>query len=160
MLITDALDGQIKCVDACSSAVAGAPNLITAGAGDDNSKVTGQTINRLDSTGKLAMSCVLATHYLAALTDEKTISIAHELQESADGASWDSAEVIEASAVKATSSGGTNERGVDTHVISLKGRKQYIRFNVTVDLNAADTDTATFHSVAVLGGFPVTPVST
>lgn len=148
---------QIKIFDACSSANSGAASLITAGGTGDGTKQTGQTLDTLDATGGKAKSCKLATAYLASLADGETISLTHELQESADGSSWDTAEVVEAVTVKATSSGGTNERGSDEHEISLVGRKRYIRFNVTGTMSAGSSDTAQFHTVAVFGGYDNTP---
>lgn len=147
--------------DACSSANSGAPSLITAAGTGDATKVTGQTLDRKQSDGALAHSCVVSTAYLAALQATETLSLAHELQESADGSTWDTAEAIEASTVKATGeAGGSNERGVDEHSVNLMARKRYIRFNVTPDLSASGTDTATFHTQAVLGGFDIIPQGT
>ena len=150
------LAGHITQHDACASANAGAPSLITAAGTGDATKVTGQTIDR-KSGSAMAQSCVLVTGYLAALTAAKTLSLAHELQESDDGSNWDTAEVIEAATVKVTGAG--NKRGVDAHTISLNGRKRYIRFNVTPDLSHTSTDTAEFFSTAILSGYDQRPVS-
>lgn len=152
------LGPHVKAYDGAASHNANAPSLITAAGTGDNTKVTGRTVNRFNGTA-LAHSAVVATGYLAALTDTKTISLAHEIQESADNSSWDSAEAIEALTVKATSSGGTNERGVDVHDLSLTARKQYFRINVTPDLSAGATDTALFFTVVILGGWTQVPQS-
>lgn len=140
--------------DACSSENSGAPSLITAAGTGDATKVTGQTVDRKVGTAK-ARSCVVSTAYLAALTAAKTISLAHEVQYSDDGSTWDTAVVIEASAVKATGAG--NKRGVDEHKINLESQKRYFRINVTPDLSHTSTDTATFHTTVVLGGFSQVP---
>ncbi len=149
------LAGHIKVVDACSSENSGAPSLVTAAGTGDNTKRTGQTIDRMSGTS-MANSCVLSTAFLAALAASQTLSLAHELQESDNGTSWDTAEVIQAATVKATGAG--NKRGTDEHSVSLIGRKRFIRFNVTPDLSAGATDTATFHTTAVLGGYDQIPV--
>jgi len=143
--------------DACSSENSGAPSVITAAAGLDNVKVTGQTIDRKQSNGALAHSMSVCTAWVAALTDTKTMSLAHEIQESDDGSTWDTAEAIEAATVKVTSDGGGNERGEEEYAVDLMSRKRYFRINVTLDLNAANTDTASFHTVAVMGGFDILP---
>ena len=43
--------------------------------------------------------------------------------------------------------------------IDMKLRKRYIRFNVTPDMSATGTDTATFHTIAVMGGANVLPAA-
>jgi hypothetical protein len=150
---------HVSCKDACSSANSGAPSLITAAGTGDNVKVTGQTIDRFDATsGGLAHSCVVSTAYLAALDATETLSLAHEYQTSANGSTWDTAVAIQTATVKATGgTGGSNERGTDEHTLSLVGLKRYVRFNVTPDLSRAGTDTATFHTQCILGGFDQLP---
>jgi hypothetical protein len=150
------IGAELKAYDANASASSGAPVLILAGGTGDGVKIDGVKIDRYNGTA-LANSAHLVTGFLAALADTKTISFAHELQESSDGTTWDTAEAIEASTVYATSSGGTNERGVAQFDIDLSNRKRYIRFNVTPDLSNTATDTATFHTVADLGGWDVKP---
>jgi hypothetical protein len=152
------LGAHTKSYDANASANSGAPVLILAGGTGDGVKITGVTLDRYNGNA-MADSCVLQTGWLAALADTKTLSLAHELQESADGSTWDTAEAIQASTVVGTSSGGTNERGVSVHDINMRGRKRYIRFNVTPDLSATGTDTATFHTVATFGGYDTIPQS-
>jgi len=149
------IEGHVVAADANASADSGAPVLILAGGTGDGVKITGVSI---DCIG--VKSIALVTSYLAALTDTKTLALAHELQESADNSSWDSAEVIEASTVKGTgTTGGTNERGVCEFAINMHARKRYIRFNVTPELSASATDTATFHTIAVKGGHDVLPAA-
>lgn len=140
---------------ASASANSGAPSLITAGGTGDNVAVTGQTINR----EKLPLSGKLCIPFLAALTDTESISFTVAIQESADGSSWDSAETLQSATVAATSSGGSNEHGVVTLDVDLSGRKQYVRFNITPDLSASDTDTALFAAVFVLGGDDLVPAA-
>jgi hypothetical protein len=148
------LGAHTKSYDANASANSGAPVLITAAGTGDNVKITGVTIDRYTANA-MADSCVVQTGWLAALTAAKTLSLAHELQESADGSSWDTAEVIQAATVVGTGAG--NIRGVSVHDINLRGRKRYIRFNVTPDLSHTSTDTCTFHTVATLGGYDTIP---
>lgn len=146
----------VENVDLCSSEDSDAPAVIVAGAGLDNSKVTGQTIDRKSGTA-LAHSLSIGTSYLAGLDDGETISLAHEIQESANGSDWDSAEVIEALTVEATQSGAGQSRGISEHAIDLMDRKRFFRINVTLDLSRGATDEATFHSVGTLGGWNQVP---
>lgn len=161
MSLKPALDlgNQIKAVDANASASGGAPILVVAGGAGDGVEVTGETIDRF-SNGNLARSAALVSQFLASLGASETLSLAHSLQESDDGVSWDTAEVIEALTVKATGGGGgTDERGTDKHNISLEGRKRFIRFNVTPDFSAGATDTGYVTTMCVLGGFTENPVT-
>ena len=147
--------------DACGTATsAGVPILTIAGATEDNVEVTGETIDRIDSsTGAMAMSAVLCTTYNATLANTKTITFAHEYQLSADGSSWDTAVAIEAATTEATGDGVSTEfRGVSTFDLDLSAHKRYIRFNVTPNLSNTSTDAASWHTVAVLGGYNRIPV--
>lgn len=151
------LGGNVKCFDACSAeGAAGIASLVTAGGTGDATKRTGQSINRISGEG-MAHSAVLTTHYVATQADAETLTLAHELQESADGSTWDTAEVIEAATTYVTQSGAGTSRGVAQFSVSLKNRKQYIRFNVTPNLSKANTDTMAFATVAVLAGYDVLP---
>ena len=136
---------------------AGAGRLVAAGTGDAT-KVTGKTIDRMTPGSAGYLSAVVAITGQAVLTDAKTISMAIELQESADDSSWDTAEVVQAATVLATSSGGTTEKFCAEHAINLAGRKRYIRFNVTPDLSHSGTDTAEWGATCVLGGSDASPV--
>lgn len=145
-----------RAVIANASANSGAPSLITAGGTGDGVKVNGATIDRLTNR---AESLKLAVAGLAALADTKTLSIAVEIQESADASTWDTAVAVEAATVVATGDGGSNETFCREYDIDLSARKQYVRFNVTPDLSATGTDTAEFIGVAFLAGSDRDPSS-
>lgn len=131
----------------CKSAAVGAGEAVAAGAGD-NTKVTGQSINRLGFG-----SCKVAIAYKAVLAEDETLSWAIEVQESADGSSWDTAEVIKAATVASTGgTGGTTNYGTVEYDDDLTGRKEYVRYNPTPDLSASATDTVHWGANAVLGG--------
>lgn len=126
----------------------------TAGGSGDNTKVTGQTINRQGF-----LSGVLAVAFKATLAEDETVSFAVEVQESADGSNWGTAEVLQAATVAATGdTGGSTEYGVVEINENLKGRKKYVRYNITPDLSATTTDTLTWGATFVLGGADVKPV--
>jgi len=145
-------------LEACCSANSGAPSVVTAGAGLDALEVTGQTIDRKASSGTaLAHSIDLATAWLAALTDTKSLSFTINLQESADDSTWDTAEAVQAVTVEQLATATTNYRGTNRQRIDLMDRKRYIRFNVTPTLSNTATDTASFHTIAHLGGWNQTP---
>jgi hypothetical protein len=106
----------------------------------------------------MADSMVVATGFRAALSQDETLSLTIELQESADGAAWDTAEAVIGATVVATGgTGGSNETGANTQNITLRSRKRYIRFNITPTMSAGATDTALFASVGVLGGYEQLP---
>ena len=127
---------------------AGIPSLVTAAGTGDATKVTGQTINNING----GQSGVLLTSFVAALTDTKSLSFTVEIQESADGSTWDTAEVLQAATVAVLADSTTNFHGVQRLEVDLKKRKQYVRFNVTPDLSHSGTDTCTWSSVLVVGG--------
>lgn len=125
----------------------------TAGGTGDGTKVTGQTIDRSGYS-----SGVVQIAYKAALAETKTISFAVEVQESEDGSTWDTAVVLQAATVAATGgTGGSTAYGVVEIDEDLRGRKRYVRYNVTPDLNATSTDTLTWGGAFVLGGAATIP---
>ncbi len=136
---------------ACKVAGAGTA---TAGGTGDNTKVTGQAIDRLGFE-----SGVLAIAYKAALAEGKTLSFAVEYEESADGSNWDTAVSLQSATVCSTGgTGGSTNHGVVEIDLNLRPRKRYVRYNVTPDLNATGTDTVTWAGVLVAGGASVKPV--
>lgn len=142
--------------DGNASENSGAPSVITAAGALDNVEVQGQTINRKNGTA-LAHSAVIATGWLAALTNAKTLSLAHEYEDSDDDVTYNTAVAIEAATVKQTATSTTNFRGVDEHDLSLNALAQYFRINVTADLNASGTDTVLFFTIVTLGGWTQIP---
>ena len=142
-----------------AAAITRAPALIVAAAGLDNLKFLGEKIDRKDGTGPgLANSVAISTGWNASLTDTKTLSLAHEIQESDDdGVSWDTAEVIEAATVQRTATATTEYKGIDEHDLDLMARKRWYRINVTLDMSAGATDEASFRTHAVQGGYDQIP---
>ena len=132
------------------TASSGAAQIITAAGGDDGVKIIGETINR-DTFGMPA-SALLQTACYYNLADTETLSLAVEIQESADGSSWDTAEVLQAATVFVTASGATTAGDVHTTRVGLTGRKQYVRFNCTPDLSASGTDTAVVTGTVAMFG--------
>jgi hypothetical protein len=148
--------GNVVNKDANSSINSGAPSLVTAGGTGDGTKVTGQSLDRRVGTA-YANSCALATGWVAALTDTKTISFTVEYQDSADQSTWNTAVAVQAITVAQTATATTNYRGVVENLLDLTSLERYVRFNVTCTLSNTATDTASFHSIATFGGYDQTP---
>jgi hypothetical protein len=120
----------------------------TAGGTGDATAVEGATINR---DGYL--SGVLAIPFTATLAATKTLKFTVEVQESADGTTWDTEVKLKDAVVVATGkTGGSTETGVLEVNENLSGRKLYVRYNVTADLSATGTDTCSFAATFALGG--------
>ena len=147
------LGGSVRCKIAGNSSNAGAPVLVTAAGTGDNTKVTGTTVDRKGTTGgTLADSCVLAIGWVAALTNAKSLAFAVEIQDSADDSTWNTAVVLQASTVAKLAGSSTNFSGTVELDVNLAPYARYVRFNITPDLSASGTDTATYSAVCVLGG--------
>jgi hypothetical protein len=150
------LAGNVKVFIVGAPENASAPTVITAAGTGDNTAVTGQTIDTYAS-GQRGESGVLIIGAHCKLTATKVLTVAAELQESADGSAWDTAEALYA-ATTVVSGTGQQFDEKETHV-KLKGRKRYIRFNFTPNLTAGATDTADIVALFVMGGCRRTPVS-
>jgi hypothetical protein len=146
MDVASDIGGSIKPV-AC-----GATTATAAGTGD-NTAVTGATINRAGFE-----SLLFALAWRVSLTAAKTLTIAAEYQESADGSSWDTAVALESATVVATGA-LTADVGQRQYKLNLAGKKQYIRFNFTPNLSHTSTDTVDIGAIAILGGAAVKPTS-
>jgi hypothetical protein len=153
--LTD-VGNAVKTLLACVPTDSNAPTLITAGGTGDNTKMTGQTIDRLGYD-----SAALCVGTYADLGADETCAIAAEIQESSNGSSWDSAEALYASTTASTGDAGTGseEWAQKRTAINLRGRKRYVRVNVTLNLSRANTDTANFMAQMVLGGAEELPVA-
>lgn len=133
-----------------ATAGSGAPELIVAAGAGDNTQIVGNSINR-NSYGMPQSMLVVVSSYLN-LADTETFSLAVEIQESADGSSWDTAEAIDAATVVKTASGAFTDGQTNTYKVYLGDRKQYFRVNVTPNFGASGTDTGTVHCSGILGG--------
>lgn len=150
------LAGHIVTGLACrNDGAAGIPSIITAAGTGDATKETGRTIDRMQS-GAMADSLVVVTLFAASLDTAETLTLAHELQESADNSTWDTAEVVQAATVVATGLDADAE-GQSVQVIDLRARKRYIRVNVTPNLSRAGTDIAVMMTAFILAGFEQSP---
>lgn len=128
----------------------GAPEVMVAAGAGDNTQIVGNTINR--ATYGWPQSALVSVQALLNLADTETLSLAVEIQESSDGSSWDTAEAIETATVVKTASGAFTDLHVETYKLYLGDRKQYFRVNVTPNLSASGTDTASLHYTVALAG--------
>ena len=131
---------------------------IVAGSGTDNVKVTGAEINRLVNGG-LARSLKLLIPYSFTLADGKVAKFTVGLTDCAtSGGSYSTATAIQAATTAATGgTGGSTEAGHVELDIDLSGYAQYLKFEITADLDASGTDAGNWFSSVVLGGFDVEP---
>lgn len=127
---------------------AGAPKVVIAASGDDNVKIIGNTVNR--ATYGMPESCLVVVNSYYSLANLETLSLAVEIQESADNSTWDTAVAIQAATVVKTASGATADGQTNSYTVKLSGRKQYFRINVTPNLSAAATDTCSVTASGVL----------
>ena len=129
---------------------------VTAQTAGAESKITGETIDLKDCHDLTVVFDGSATLDAAEGLDLAAL----ELQESDDGATWDTAEDLVtaggagSSYLAYSAAGGTVEFAakVKIDLAKTKARKRYIRFNPTPDLSASGTDTLTISGVAVLAG--------
>lgn len=147
-----------KNISAELSCQAAAVGRFTAGGTGDNTKITGQKIDRYGVSGQSYQSAAITAVYRAVLGASATLSLALELQDSADGANWNTAVPLYTSTVVLTDSGsGSTLVGQTQTAVDLEGYGRYVRFNPTPDLSAGSTDVGEVAVVAVLGGGRVLP---
>lgn len=125
-----------------------------AGTTGDNTKVTGEIVDRLGY-----QSCSVNIAYIADLASSETLKCSLEVQESATGTQFGTATPLFTAVTIATGdAGGSEESGVYSYDIDLSGYQRYLKFNFTPNLSEADTATATVSTTAVLGGCDSLPI--
>lgn len=128
---------------------------VTAGGAGDNVGVLSPSI---DLDGFLSGAVVISAQ--TALAQDETLSVTVAVEESSDETTWDASEEVSAAAVVATGgAGGSTEKIAIKIADSFAGRKRYVRYTITPNLSAADTDTANWAAVLIQGGAEETPVS-
>lgn len=145
-----------------------APAAITAGGAGDDTKITGIVIDR-KAFGSLPRCVDLDVYFSATLAATKTLSVAAVLEHSSDNENWTAYATFDAAVVATGPGGGGTVTGVARLAlttddnpsggpgIDLGSASQYLRLDVTPDLSATGTDTATIASVGVFGGFDALP---
>ena len=136
----------------CIVRACGSTNAVAAGTGDATA-VTGATIDRLGyGSGKAVVS------WRTTLAATKTLSLAVEYQDSADGTTWNTAVALQASTVMKTGAATDSVDEVEFS-IDFAGLQRYIRINFTPDLSNTATDTVDIGAVLVLGGAETLPAA-
>jgi hypothetical protein len=122
-------------------------NDATAASTGDNTKVTGDSIIKSGYD-----ACLLSILGTLTVADTETLSFAVEIQDSADGASWNTATSLKSATVVHTSSGGDTDQSFTVPLeVDVSDYDEYIRFNITPDLSASSTDTVNWGALAILG---------
>lgn len=133
---------------------------LAAGTGDAT-EASGPWVSRDDSAAGMAKSAKLVITWEATLTDTKTLSIGVNIQDATDSSGTGAADygTAYAAAVVATSDGGGTESGVMEFDFDLSSANEYVRTQITPDLNASGTDVVTIHAAWVFYGGNNTPVT-
>lgn len=142
------------------SAFASTGTALAGGAGD-NTEVDGVYVNRKDDKSGIAMSAKLVIAYRATLAAGATLSLTVNIQDDADGAGAgvDYGPAYPKTVVATGGAGGTTESGTIELDFDLAAAEQYVRSQITPDLSAGATDTATVTAVWVFFGAQKGPMS-
>lgn len=129
---------------------------LVAGAASDNSEKEGAVINRLAHGN--AQSAKVQVAWETTCTDAKKLTLTVKRYQSADGSNWDAAETRKAAtdvfvaANPVLSGSGILELNED-----ISDCKQYVKYSVIADLDAANTDVASYGLIVNLGGQEALP---
>lgn len=123
----------------------------TAGGSGDATAAPGDSIDLTTLADRFEwIGFAISTKAVLAAT--RTLSLAAKIETSADNSTWQD---IVSSSVVITSTGaggGSTEKGAAIVGASLEYALRYVRVNVTPDLSASGTDTASVRVAALLGG--------
>lgn len=138
----------------------------TAGGASDNVQFFGSSIDRMAmSTGSLARTLDVVVAWDATLGSGNTLSLAFDVQDSADNSTFADYATEAATTVATGPSGGGRVQGVTRLVvassdkptgtpgITIGSARRYLRFGLTPHLSAANTDTGVVQAVGIFAGF-------
>jgi hypothetical protein len=126
---------------------------IVAGGSGNNVKVIGTTLDREGfNAGSLPYSAKFSVLFTTALSASETLSLAFDVQTSADNVNWTDFATTTSAIVASASGESQTSLGVD-----LTGAMRYVRCNFTPDLSNTATDTATLVACAFFAGFDRLP---
>jgi hypothetical protein len=131
-----------------------------AGGAGDATEVTGLSIDR-NGLGSLYESCKLVVFGQGNVTSGLTLSIAANLQDSADDSTFADFGTAHANAVALTgASGGSTQSAFVVELDNdLRGANRYIRCQFTPDLSDTNDDTANVNCLIIFGGATTYPAS-
>lgn len=135
---------------------------VTAGGAGDNTATTLLYIDRLPANAGAFETAKLVIATRAVLGAAATASLAVQLLDATSSGGAGSANFgsAYASTVIATGGGGGTTELVVTEIdVDLSGAREFVAARVTLDLSAANTDTATVDAVWILGGSDRGPVT-
>lgn len=125
---------------------------LVAAAGTDNVEKVGAVIDRHAHGNALSAKVQVPWNALA-VTDTKKLTITVKRYQSADGANWDAAETVKAATDVFVAAAPTlAAEGLIEVEQNLAGCKRYLKYGVTADLDAANTDTACYALLVNVGG--------
>lgn len=124
--------------------------ITAAAAGQDNTKLTGESIDR-----KGFGSCQVAVPYHVTLTSTKKATLSLEISDSANNSNWNTAVPLLTAVDMETAEGATKSEY--NLALDLSGYERYIKIATTVDLTATGTDTILYGVVVALGGAKEVP---
>ena len=141
--------------------LAGANSTAVAAGSGDATEINGDSIQR-STLGSMYLSAQLAVQWRTTLASGATMTVAANIQDSADNVSWvdfnaaasgfgGSSELT--AAVVATGPSGGGEVVGETYLdVDLSGARDYVRAQYTPNLSAGSTDTAILSAAIVFGG--------
>lgn len=148
-----------RCFNDLISAAGYIAHYLVAAGDTDNTEKTGAVIDR-HAYGDALTAKVLISWAALAVTDTKTLKVTLKRYESDDDSTWSDAVTLLDAVTLFTAADpvltGTGVKEYDDH---LAGRKRYVKYSVTADLNASGTDTACYGMAVVLGGQNELPAS-
>jgi len=133
----------------------------TAGGAGDNTEADGSYADRLDTSSGIAKSAKLIIGYRATLAAAATLSLTVNIQDDADGsgAGTDFGPALAKTVVATGAGGGSTETGTVELDFDLSSAERYVRSQITPDLSAGATDTATVWATWVFFGAENGPMS-
>lgn len=144
----------------CRSAFALLATAVAAGTGD-NTEASGPYADRLIAGKGHAQSAKLIISYSATLAADKTLSITASIQDNAanSGNGTDFGAALAKTVVATGASGGSTETGTIELDFDISSAERYVRAQITPDLSATATDTATISAAWVFFGAENGPIS-
>ena len=133
---------------------------VTANGGGDGAEVDGDSIDR-QALGSMMESVDVVIHGNTTLESGETLTIALNLQDSADDSTFaDFGTAVAATTVKDAAGGGLTAVGFELESsFDIRGAERYIRVQMTPDLSWTGTDTALIEGVIVFGGAATQPAA-
>ncbi|WP_192246076.1 hypothetical protein [Mesorhizobium silamurunense] len=145
----------------CRTAFQAINKTATAGSTGDATEVDCAWVDRKGDKG-IAMSAKLIITYTTALGQGNTLSFALNFQDAdtigGSGAA-DYADAVSATVAATGDSGGSTETGTVEVDVDLGGAREFIRAQITPDLNRANTDTLEWSAALVFFGDGRQPAS-